>query len=270
LIGQLPNLSVFELDHTPYLADWILYLATRPLLRLSIIITGGYRLDEVQAVTQLPYTATSLSIRGSQNPLMDHLVFQAPLQRLELTSIPIEDLVDSHIECGSPVLPSLQALKLSRSRKEVVSLLKCTPNLVELKFEDDVDDGSNFPDLKGVVPKLESLEGSMKTLSYFADSRPIHSVDILDTLTDGPLHSFAKQLGSTVSIRTLSWTIGVDREGALDLEDHLDYIVTNCFHVQDLRIVFFVTPDEVSVSHLRKLNHIITSYRHKWPLVFKN
>jgi hypothetical protein len=31
-----------------------------------------------------------------------------------------------------------------------------------------------------------------------------------------------------------------------------------------------VTPDEVSISHLRKLNHIITSYRHKWPFVFIN
>jgi hypothetical protein len=265
LIDQLPNLSVFELDNTPYLADWIIYLATRPSLRLSIIITDCRRVDEIKAVAQLPYTATSLVTRRSFHLPMDDLI-QAPLKRLELPHIPIKSLVDCHIKCGSPVLPSLQALELSNFENEVVGLLKCTPNLVELKFAIRLLRADpNFKDLKGVVSKLESFMGSRKILPYFTDGRPVNSVRTWTGPTDGPVPFFAKQLGSTVSIRALQWSI------FSDIEDHINYIVTNCFHVQELRIVFDMIIDEVSVFRLSKIKlYIITSYRYMWPLVFIN
>jgi len=264
LMDQLPNLSVFELDRASYRSDWILYLATRPSLRLSIIITYSEMIDGVEAAPQLPYTATSLSIQDTKHVILAHLVFHAPLQRLELPQTPIRELVDSHIKYGSPVLPLLQALVLSSFIKDVVGLLKCTPNLVKLQFGFNSADKPNFQDLKGVVPRLESFTGVGKILPYFMDGRPIQSVKTWGLLDDPRLPSLAKQLGSTVSIRTLWWKICVG------LEYDLDYIATNCFHVQELRIAFGSQVEEVSVSHLSKKNHIITSYRDTCLLVFIN
>lgn len=75
LIGQLPNLSVFELDAAMYRCDWILHLATRPSLRLSIDIMSSHRVDEGKPMAELAYTATSLVMRGTFGPLIGHLLF---------------------------------------------------------------------------------------------------------------------------------------------------------------------------------------------------
>lgn len=232
LIGQLIHLKSICLYHSSIPAEWMLYLARQPSLKLiELSDTDVY--NEPSHDGSFNIVALSSSGR-SFDFFIRTLTFSGALVQLCLPNIPLQALTIAYSSSKGPILKALKSFAIGVFGTEGFRFFACTPNLTRLEFMDKFKH-PYIPQYVGewgkVLPKLETIRCQSILLSLFTRGRPVTSISVDQGNFYGIL-AMPKYFGSDVPVRKFH------AEFCDDVPQLLAYIVANNSEIEELAVLY--------------------------------
>lgn len=236
LVAALPQLAHLTLYHTLTEGKWITHFATQPSA-ISITLESDTTIDGEFAPAS-PVTISSFRTEGLLRFPMIPLLFSGSIQHLILGPISLGDISKVHQEHGSPLLASVKTLKILKLTDAGFGVLKCMPNLRELKISDFSSPSNVYAsNWTSILPRLELVEGGSHFIPLLVARRSIATLRSSGRFISVFANGLGAQFGSNVPVRFLTW------EHCQDPLQLVRYLITSNPNIEVLHINYI--PDTV-------------------------
>lgn len=244
LIGAFPNLHRLNLHESWVHIDTILWIASRPYLRLSIRVRSPFTHDPrlqggVYGSPSLKtsFTARSLELSGTLGAL-DRLALSNSIEELHALNTSLETFHSVHKSLGSPVLAHLRSLKVKLITDQSLQVFDALPNLTELWINSSASQVQALSppnNWHASLTRLHTFLGPYSFVRAFTNGRSITSLGISHPCVFTQYSRMGNQFGSKVPITTLRLS------KCTSPEDLILYILEfNSRAVRDLRFQGYI------------------------------